>query len=394
MLDEELPPGPNRGDWRIRSYADTIEACRPLMKEAGVTRVADLTHLDRIGLPVFAAYRPNAKTYTIQQGKGLTRDAAMASAMMEALEMHFAENPQVETVTATWNELRRTRDVIDCDRLPKPPDSPFHEDLPIEWVEGLELRSRRPIMVPYEVVVAAGVEPSINPGCFEQTNAGLAAGNHPLEAALHGILEIIERKALSRWTRLRPDEIRSRQVDPGPKTLANAHAVSSRVLSIGLQLLLSQLSSSTNLPVYQASFVDPRLDDPDLWHAGNGSGCHISHEIAVRRSLTEAGQSRITMLAGLRETDSDQSYESAERRAVSQLLNRNSSMDQPSTNADVSLSNFMSFGFINHFLSEFYSIVIVELYSDAVSVGRILAPSCRRSCCEDADLASARQRPK
>ena len=58
----------------------------------GITRVAVLTGLDVIGIPVAAAVRPNSRSVAVHQGKGVTLDAAKASAVMEAVECFHAEN--------------------------------------------------------------------------------------------------------------------------------------------------------------------------------------------------------------------------------------------------------------------------------------------------------------
>jgi YcaO-like protein with predicted kinase domain len=58
--------------------AETVARVRPHMAAMGITRLADLTGLDRIGVPVFAAIRPNSRSVATSQGKGLTKDAARA----------------------------------------------------------------------------------------------------------------------------------------------------------------------------------------------------------------------------------------------------------------------------------------------------------------------------
>jgi len=51
----------------------------------GITRVANVTGLDHVGIPVVMACRPNARGLAVSQGKGLTLDAAKASAVMESI---------------------------------------------------------------------------------------------------------------------------------------------------------------------------------------------------------------------------------------------------------------------------------------------------------------------
>src|SRR5690349_5920121 len=70
---------------------ETLERIRPLMPLAGITRVADVTWLDTIGIPVVMVVRPNARSLSVAQGKGLNIIAARVSGIMESLECFHAE---------------------------------------------------------------------------------------------------------------------------------------------------------------------------------------------------------------------------------------------------------------------------------------------------------------
>lgn len=67
---------------------ETLAAYGPMLPRFQITRLADITDLDCLGVPVFLAVRPNAKGLSVAQGKGLTRVAAKASAMMESIECY------------------------------------------------------------------------------------------------------------------------------------------------------------------------------------------------------------------------------------------------------------------------------------------------------------------
>jgi hypothetical protein len=60
------------GAHRVREPAQTWDLVSPLMGDYGVTRVADVTGLDVIGIPVWMAVRPLAATLAVSQGKGAT----------------------------------------------------------------------------------------------------------------------------------------------------------------------------------------------------------------------------------------------------------------------------------------------------------------------------------
>ena len=73
--------------------------------EAGVSRLAEVTDLDLIGIPVFQAIRPAGLSLSVHQGKGVTREAAMIGALMEALECDHAEQPVGEPRETTFASL-------------------------------------------------------------------------------------------------------------------------------------------------------------------------------------------------------------------------------------------------------------------------------------------------
>ena len=54
---------------QLRRAMVEAEAC-------GVTRLADVTDLDRLGVPVFQAVRPWGLSLSVHQGKGLTSESA------------------------------------------------------------------------------------------------------------------------------------------------------------------------------------------------------------------------------------------------------------------------------------------------------------------------------
>ena len=50
-----------KGTHRIIPPSKTIKNNESKIKTAGITRITEITHLDRIGIPVFSAIRPTAQ---------------------------------------------------------------------------------------------------------------------------------------------------------------------------------------------------------------------------------------------------------------------------------------------------------------------------------------------
>ena len=91
LLHDKLPKRFRRGTHRSVDPAETLARVRPLMARMGITRLGNITGLDRIGIPVAVAVRPNSRSVSVSQGKGLDLPQAMASALMEAAEGFHAE---------------------------------------------------------------------------------------------------------------------------------------------------------------------------------------------------------------------------------------------------------------------------------------------------------------
>ena len=72
---------------RVMPPAETLERIKSVIPEVGITRVADISGLDRVGLPVFSAIRPSAAdgAISVYAGKGITESEARVSVIMEAV---------------------------------------------------------------------------------------------------------------------------------------------------------------------------------------------------------------------------------------------------------------------------------------------------------------------
>src|ERR1017187_9125194 len=93
---------------RTVSAAETLSRATSIAAKKGVTRLADITGLDRIGIPVFTAVVPKSDdTLTVYNGKGHSSLDARAGALMESIERQTALNAEVEIVTGSYAQLCR-----------------------------------------------------------------------------------------------------------------------------------------------------------------------------------------------------------------------------------------------------------------------------------------------
>src|SRR3954466_15824512 len=192
----------------------TLEHLRPVVPSIGVTRVAVITGLDTIGIPVVMVCRPNGRSLSVSQGKGVDLTSAKVSGIMEALEAWHAEHVLLPLRLATYRELRAVARVVDVEQLPRQPRSRFHPDLSLLWIEGTDVFTAERVWIPYECVHldfrAPGPQGS---GCFLASGTGLAAGNHQLEAVSHALCEVVERDAFAMWDERGEAQRASRRLD-------------------------------------------------------------------------------------------------------------------------------------------------------------------------------------
>src|SRR5215510_1476306 len=80
------------GTVRADHAANSLAKARAVMPALGITRLANVTGLDHIGVPCWMAVRPLALSLSVSQGKGLTHELAQISALMECIEVHHAEH--------------------------------------------------------------------------------------------------------------------------------------------------------------------------------------------------------------------------------------------------------------------------------------------------------------
>src|SRR6185503_10372673 len=93
------------GTFRTRPPEETLALARRAAGLVGVTRVADVTRLDSIGIPTYQAIRPTARTVAVSQGKAATPELAKLSALMESIELWHAEQPPNPVVRASARDL-------------------------------------------------------------------------------------------------------------------------------------------------------------------------------------------------------------------------------------------------------------------------------------------------
>jgi len=292
------------------------------MNRMGITRIANITGLDRIGVPVVMVCRPNSRSIAVSQGKGIDLDAATASGLMEAAELYHAEHIELPLKLGSMAELSKSHSFVDVNRLARLAGARFESNLTMVWVEGIDLISGQSRWLPFDTVRTNFTLPTMpGGGCFDCNSNGLASGNTFEEAVCHATYEVIERDATTLWNRIPSQDRALTGVDSDSIADVACRVVLQRLRDVGFEVGIWETTTDINVPAFFCIIADRQ--NP-VSHHGIGAGAHLAPEIALLRALTEAVQVRTTYISGARddllpEDYSEQSREKR-RRIVARLL--------------------------------------------------------------------------
>ena len=293
------------GTQRVYDEATTLENTKDQIKKIGVTRIADITNLDRLGIPILSAIRPSAApgAISIYSGKGSTEQRARISAIMESFERCLAERPGVNAnieggisapaLVESYATAIESCSVLDPKALLLA--QPFNPSSLMEWVGAYDLMSGEETFISANAVYHPYDAPGQCQKLFLSNTNGLASGNVLEEAILHGLLEVIERDAIStaQFSRDLGKEILLTEED------GYLYELAQKFKDAGVELKIWLVPTDTGIPTVIAATDDAKLKDPALLVMGAGS--HLKPEIAVARAITEAAQSRVVQIQGARE---------------------------------------------------------------------------------------------
>lgn len=289
------------GTHRVIAPSKTIEINENKLKVAGITRIADITDLDRIGIPIYTAIRPTAEdgAVSIYGGKGITKDHAKASAMMEGFERYSAERQDCdETIIAKLSEIEEFGEYVDPKSLNLPSEFEKKDisDLSLEWSKSRDIISNKEYYIPTNAIYHPYISKDDSQNLFKSNTNGLASGNILEESILHGIFEVIERDA---WSIFELTHKNYAQIDISSIENEVIIDIIDKFESEGIKIKLMDFTADIKIPTIAASADDTITRDAGLLTLGMGT--HLDPEVAILRALTEVAQSRATQINGARE---------------------------------------------------------------------------------------------
>lgn len=300
----------------------TLREAARIAAAKGLTRVADITGLDRIGIPVYSAVVPRSHdVLSVYNGKGLTAMDARAGALMEAIERQTALHADVPVVEESYRRLVKDNiAAADPQFFNHQLRRDYTEDRVYPWVQGYDLIAEEEVFAPAGLALFGPQHTGESSPYELNSSNGLASGNCFEEAVCHGLCELIERDA---WTfaELRcqwiprawrealfaPDAAAAADWDDADAhPLLDLQLVGKPITELmhkferaGLRPVVRDLTSDLGIPCVIACVADDSM--PGFPQAHGGFGAHPNARIAMMRALTELAQSRAVDIQGVRE---------------------------------------------------------------------------------------------
>ncbi|WP_343214108.1 YcaO-like family protein [Ensifer oleiphilus] len=300
-------PGPHEAEQCLR-------AILPLCRLARITRLGDLTGLDRIGLPVVQAVRPAALSEVTSLGRGLAIAVAAVGAIMESLERFYAEAIPPERVFSATADALKIADGLFENLLARDRRGNWRQQT-IPWITGIDIAAGVPQPVPLELVHTCYTDPPpAHDGLFLRTTTGLACHRTVLDAFLHGLFECIERDAIARAFATHGffDRMRMSPLGLGEGVDHILSIAAEHHISFGLWLA----PSPANVPVVWSQTIETGPGEPILALPTEGYAAGPSIAAAAESAMLEALSARAGAISGARDDQTRQHY----RRSTDQIV--------------------------------------------------------------------------
>jgi ribosomal protein S12 methylthiotransferase accessory factor len=317
--DEPMDISPSDRIGRRRLPADpyTFQQLKCHFNRLGITRVGDITGLDKIGVPVWFCCRPNSRGLAVSQGKGTTSERARLSAIMEALEGAIAEQTDcfVHRTGSVKHLYANSCRVVPFDSIMRCRPEKLDHDRLRRWTTGHSLFTGDEVLAPVELVgLDLRAHQDFDHDLIRITSVGMAAGLHQDDCLRHALFELIENDATALFE-LHPKTIaRSPMIEATGIEDRDLLALVKRLTEAETPPIFRDFSSDIRLPV-MAAFIPMPGSSPERPQYAAGFACRDEPEEAALDALLEAIQSRLTFISGARDDLHPDAYHSTHRFA-------------------------------------------------------------------------------
>lgn len=274
---------------RALTPVETLRRVEAVVDKVGITGIEDITGRDKLNIPVYLAYRPGteAGAAPVHTGKGLTGDQARVSVLMEAIERYSAEIKEEDRAKFKFESYKEgnSENKVEPSSLILSALSKVTPDSKIEWCEGYDLMAEEEVLLPANAVYHPYTT-TRGGRLFRSDSNGIASGNNLEEAIFHGMMEVIERDALS-YAEIKKDAGKRIAIEEDDGLI---YELKERFNSRGIETHFWYIPTDVGFATVVLALDSPEKDANLLVY---GAGTHSDPRIAAIRAITEAAQSRL-----------------------------------------------------------------------------------------------------
>jgi len=277
---------------RALTPVETLRRVEAVVDKVGITGIEDITGRDKLNIPVYLAHRPGteAGAAPVHTGKGLTGDQARVSVLMEAIERYSAEIKEEDHAKFRFESYKEgnSENKVEPSSLILSALSKVTPDSKIEWCEGYDLMAEEEVLLPANAVYHPYTT-TRGGRLFRSDSNGIASGNNLEEAIFHGMMEVIERDALS-YAEIKKDAGKRIAIEEDDGLI---YELKERFNSRGIETHFWYIPTDVGFPTVVLALDSPEKDANLLVY---GAGTHSDPRIAAIRAITEAAQSRLMQI--------------------------------------------------------------------------------------------------
>jgi thioglycine synthase len=326
---------------RIKSVQDTLAEIIPLCKKIGVTRISDITYMDKLYIPNYTVVLPGTEdSIWVYSGKGTSKADAKASALMESIERYssLSSTCSKSFIQGSYSQLSKSyNQVLNPHEVIEFVERTYRNDSIIDFLSGFDLLRNEEVLIPVQLALSrySPKPPTTSVFPYSHTN-GLASGNVVEEAICHALCEVIERDAasiadlcassipysiLEKITNSLKNEqtggfpvtqIPGDQFVDDPRIFPDVDIseiaeqfepikfVVKRFTDSGIPLMIKEITQKDiGIPTFVASSIE--WINSTYGYFAKGYGTHPDARIALIRAITEVSQTRAVNIQGARD---------------------------------------------------------------------------------------------
>lgn len=379
MVDEEIEYLPYVLGTRPNNNKINLEQYISIAKKMGLKRIEEIHHFDNIDISVFSAEhaKKNENVISYNSGKGLEKNQAQMSAVMEFIERKSATEHQPTRINMSYYDL-------DKDLAIEPASLSTHfaeyvsNSNTINWFPVIRLNDGKNFLCP---TIAVLFDYYDDVPLFYNNSNGLASGLNFSSAIVQGIYEVVERDGLSAaFATKNYYDLDMNTVDGNIcKELINQFNYN------GIEVNIKYVKNEFDMPCFIVTGNDKKQKS-SLFLCG-GFGCHSDKEIALLRAMTELEQTRRVIYENKREDIKYMRPNHNDKMDYDRILRKNKDWYSYDKNKSISFSDITSKQFktvaeelswqIEQLKKSNYEIFVANLSSkgiDSIPVVRVIIP--------------------